>query len=66
MPAASATLGMTENMGADTSTTLDAIERAAIEARLAAMDGNIVQAARTLGVSPSTIYRKMEKWERAD
>ena len=65
MPAASATLGMAENMGADTSTTLDAIERAAIEARLAAMDGNIVQAARTLGVSPSTIYRKMEKWERA-
>lgn len=58
-------VGEAREMGADLSVGLDAIERVAIEARLGALDGNVVQAARTLGVSPSTIYRKIEKWEQA-
>lgn len=42
--------------------TLDQIERLAIEQAIARNSGNIVQAARGLGVSPSTIYRKLERW----
>ncbi len=42
--------------------TLEQIERTAIEQAIARKSGNIVQAARALGVSPSTIYRKIEKW----
>ncbi len=64
-PGPSFDAGQAREMGADLSVSLDAIERVAIEARLGALDGNVVQTARTLGVSPSTIYRKMEKWEQA-
>lgn len=42
--------------------TLDQVERLAIEQAIARTAGNIVQAARGLGVSPSTIYRKLERW----
>lgn len=42
--------------------TLDQVERLAIEQAIAHSSGNIVQAARGLGVSPSTIYRKLERW----
>ena len=42
--------------------TLDEIERLAIEQAIARSAGNIVQAARALSVSPSTIYRKLERW----
>ncbi len=42
--------------------TLDQVERLAIEQAIARNSGNIVQAARGLGVSPSTIYRKLERW----
>ena len=42
--------------------TLDQVERLAIEQAIARSSGNIVQAARGLGVSPSTIYRKLERW----
>lgn len=42
--------------------TLDQVERLAIEQAIARNSGNIVQAARGLGVSPSTIYRKIERW----
>ncbi|WP_199796960.1 sigma-54 dependent transcriptional regulator [Erythrobacter sp. NAP1] len=42
--------------------TLDQIERLAIEQAIARHSGNIVKAARGLGVSPSTIYRKLERW----
>ena len=42
--------------------TLDQIERLAIEQAIARSAGNIVQAARALSVSPSTIYRRLERW----
>ncbi|MCK0098437.1 sigma-54 dependent transcriptional regulator [Qipengyuania sp. S6317L1] len=45
-----------------TGMTLDQVERLAIEQAIARSSGNIVQAARGLGVSPSTIYRKLERW----
>lgn len=42
------------------------IERAVIEATIAASDGSIPRAARVLDVSPSTIYRKRESWLEDD
>ncbi|WP_298465703.1 sigma-54 dependent transcriptional regulator [uncultured Erythrobacter sp.] len=42
--------------------TLDQVERLAIEQAISRTSGNIVQAAKSLGVSPSTIYRKLERW----
>jgi len=42
--------------------TLDQVERLAIEQAISRSSGNIVQAARGLGVSPSTIYRRLERW----
>ena len=44
--------------------TLAQIERIAIEEALARNSGNITRAARELAVNPSTIYRKIERWER--
>lgn len=41
-------------------------EKAAIEAAINACHGNIRSAAELLEVSPSTIYRKMERWQRGD
>lgn len=41
---------------------LDEIERLVIEATIAREGGSIPRAARVLGVSPSTIYRKREAW----
>jgi len=38
------------------------IERQAIEGTIAACGGSIPRAAKLLGVSPSTIYRKRESW----
>lgn len=43
---------------------LDEIERWVIETVIAREDGSIPRAARALGISPSTIYRKIEAWER--
>ena len=43
--------------------TLAQIERMAIEAAIARNDGSIPQAARDLGVSPSTLYRKRQNWD---
>ncbi len=42
--------------------TLDQVERMVIEQAISRTTGNIVQAAKGLGVSPSTIYRKLERW----
>lgn len=39
------------------------IERDVIEATLAAVGGSVPKAAKLLGVSPSTLYRKREGWE---
>lgn len=41
---------------------LGEIERQAIETAIEACGGSIPKAARVLGVSPSTIYRKRESW----
>nr|WP_298927042.1 sigma-54 dependent transcriptional regulator [uncultured Erythrobacter sp.] len=42
--------------------TLDQVERIVIEQAISRTSGNIVQAAKSLGVSPSTIYRKLDRW----
>jgi DNA-binding NtrC family response regulator len=44
---------------------LAAIERAYVERAIALCDGNIQLAARRLGISASTIYRKREGWAHA-
>ncbi len=41
-------------------------EKEAIEMAIQLCDGNITLAARMLEISPSTIYRKKEQWERLD
>jgi DNA-binding NtrC family response regulator len=43
-------------------TTMDDAERSAVERALADQDGNLVAAARQLGVSRGTLYRKMRKF----
>mgnify|MGYP001351738540 CR=1 FL=1 len=45
--------------------TLEQIERMAVHAAIERSDGNITKAAKTLDVSPSTLYRKLEKWGTA-
>ena len=42
--------------------TLDQVERMVVEQAISRTSGNIVHAAKSLGVSPSTIYRKLERW----
>lgn len=44
--------------------TLDEIEERVIDATIRSQGGSIPRAARVLGVSPSTIYRKREAWAR--
>ncbi len=44
--------------------TLAEIEKLVIEAAIARHGGSLPRAARALGVSPSTIYRKREGWQR--
>ena len=46
--------------------TLAQIERAVIEDVLRRTDGSVPQAATRLDVSPSTIYRKLDNWAKAD
>lgn len=43
--------------------TLDEIERLVIEAAIDTENGSLPAAARVLGVSPSTLYRKRERWQ---
>lgn len=45
---------------------LGEIERQVIEATIRAEGGSVPRAARVLGVSPSTLYRKREAWLRED
>jgi two-component system repressor protein LuxO len=45
--------------------TLDEIERIAVEGAIDTAQGSLPGAARILGVSPSTLYRKRERWEDA-
>ena len=44
--------------------TLAKLEREIIEATILRCQGNISEAALTLGVSPSTLYRKRSSWQR--
>lgn len=46
--------------------TLAQIERMVIEATIARNEGSVPRAAQELDVSPSTLYRKREAWEKAD
>jgi two-component system repressor protein LuxO len=39
------------------------VERTVIEKAIASCGGSIPKAARLLGVSPSTLYRKREAWQ---
>ncbi|MGI4955742.1 MAG: helix-turn-helix domain-containing protein [Janthinobacterium lividum] len=51
--------------GADMIEPLALAEQRYIENAIALCDGNLQLAARKLGISPSTIYRKKEIWEKA-
>jgi two-component system repressor protein LuxO len=55
---------ITENSWVPKGKTLADLEREIIEATIARCDGNISQAAVSLGVSPSTLYRKKSSWQR--
>ena len=46
--------------------TLAEIERAVIEAAIAAEDGSLPRAAKALGLAPSTLYRKRQGWTVAE
>ena len=63
-PDAMQTVGQTENIAAFIGTSLATLEREFIEATIDFCDGSIPQAARLLDVSPSTLYRKKEGWEK--
>ena len=54
---------VTARLGHFKSRQLWQIERDAIEAAIVASNGSIPLAAKELGVSPSTIYRKRESWK---
>lgn len=46
-------------------TPLAEVERKTIERAIALSDGKVHKAAKALGVNPSTLYRKLEAWQRA-
>ena len=52
------------NVSAFIGTSLATFEREFIEATIDFCDGSIPQAARLLDVSPSTLYRKKESWDK--
>ena len=58
--------GLREALAPLVGATLSEIEREFIEKTIEACGGSIPRAARMLDVSPSTLYRKREGWERAD
>jgi DNA-binding NtrC family response regulator len=39
------------------------VERQTIERAIQLLEGNIVSASTALGVSPSTLYRKIQSWQ---
>ncbi len=53
------------NLAAFIGTPLAQLEREFIEATIDFCDGSISQAARLLDVSPSTLYRKKESWDKS-
>lgn len=64
--AQAATPGPTDVMDMLAGHTLAQVERLVIEAAIARQNGSIPRAAMELDVSPSTLYRKREAWEKAD
>ncbi len=56
--------GRSNNIAAFIGTPLATLERDFIEATIEFCDGSIPQAARLLDVSPSTLYRKKESWDK--
>ncbi len=67
-PVGAMTMGATTAMPVDAGSIipLTAMERRYIEGAIEACGGNLQDAARRLGISPSTIYRKKESWAKAD
>ncbi|WP_083444986.1 sigma-54-dependent transcriptional regulator [Pseudorhodobacter aquimaris] len=61
-PKAETGVGLTELMGLP----LAEVERRIIEATLELYSGSVPRAARVLDVSPSTLYRKLEQWAKAE
>jgi len=59
------TLDMGDRLRSMVGTTLAEMEREFIEVTIRECDGSIPRAARVLDVSPSTLYRKREAWERS-
>lgn len=45
--------------------TMEAIEEIVISERIKAMEGNVAKAARSLAISPSTVFRRLERWNAA-
>ncbi|MEP0642457.1 sigma-54 dependent transcriptional regulator [Parasphingorhabdus sp.] len=46
--------------------TLDQVERLVVDRAVDQCNGSLTKAAKKLGVSPSTLYRKREKWQNPD
>ena len=63
-PDAMRTEGHPNNVSAFIGTPLATFEREFIEATIEFCDGSIPKAARLLDVSPSTLYRKKESWDK--
>ncbi|MEM7057137.1 MAG: sigma-54 dependent transcriptional regulator [Pseudomonadota bacterium] len=63
MPSAESQIG--ETLRGLVGATLADMEREFIEVTISECDGSIPRAARVLDVSPSTLYRKREAWERS-
>jgi DNA-binding NtrC family response regulator len=66
VPAAEAEPDPEAALGALVGTPLADVERRFIQKTISACDGSIPKAARLLGVSPSTLYRKRESWAQED
>ncbi|MEL7467939.1 MAG: sigma-54 dependent transcriptional regulator [Pseudomonadota bacterium] len=64
-PPMNAALGMSDSLKTLVGSTLADVEREFIEVTIRECDGSIPRAARILDVSPSTLYRKREAWERS-
>jgi two-component system, repressor protein LuxO len=53
---------MSERSSPESHLTLEEIERMAIDRAISIANGSLPVAARNLGISPSTLYRKRERW----
>ncbi len=63
-PAIDANADQINPLHSNTILPLSEIERVAIEEAVTRCDGNVVKAASALEVSPSTLYRKIQQWEK--